>query len=910
MPFRSIAKELVAIAAIVSFAAPALAQDLANVDIPFEKHVLDNGLTVLIHEDHTSPQVHVNVYYKVGSRDEVRGKTGFAHLFEHLMFNGSENYDDEYFAPIQEVGGMLNGDTWFDRTRYYQTVPNTALERVLWLESDRMGHLLGAVTQEKLDNQRGVVQNEKRRAENRPYALVSQNMLEGLFPEGHPYRWTTIGSMEDLDAASLEDVHEWFRKYYGAANAIVTVAGDLDPAETLDLVKLHFGDIPAGPPVTRIDDWVPSRDTSTFQVMQDRVANALISRGWAVPGRDHEEATSLWLAGEIIGGDASSRLYKRLVKEEKLAVSASLGLQPFDLASSMWLQIALLPGADADKARRIAAEVIAEFAAEGPTKSELELIRTQITAAQIKGLDSLTGKATLLAESEYYLGSPDAYKTEFAWLERATQESVRAAAARWLGDGFHEVHVVPFGEYAVAASGASRDALPQVDDYPPAVAPKITDLELKNGIKVRFVKREGVPAVHITGRFVVGQYAAAEEKPGAAGIALAVLDKGTKSRSADDIIADLKRTGSSLSVSVGTDESSAYLGTLTSRIDDALDLYADVLRHPSFEESEVALLKERAITGIEQEKTSPSSVAGKFVDTVVYGGHPYGSTPVTADDIRALTRDDLAAAYRHRIRPQDLTIFAVGGIEEQELLDALNRHLGDWKAAPGETAVVDVRNTAVAEQKPRVILFDFPGAQQSNIVAAHAVDAPYGEGDEAFYLANMIYGGTFTSRINANLREDKGWSYGVRSGASMTLGPRVWQISAQVQTDKTGESIAELLSELHALRKDRPFSAEELEDVRNERVRKLPAITATATGILGYLTSIALYGQPDDFIEQRKDMYEAVSLDDLAPALDDRVDDGKFTWFIAGDVEKIENAVRSLELGPVEVWDADGKRLR
>jgi len=910
MPFFSSAARALVAAALALAVSAVSAQDLANVEIPYEKHVLDNGLTVLIHEDHTAPQVHVNVYYKVGSRDEVRGKTGFAHLFEHLMFNGSENYDDEYFAPIQEVGGMLNGDTWFDRTRYYQTVPNTALERVLWLESDRMGHLLGAVTQEKLDNQRGVVQNEKRRAENRPYALVSQNMLEGLFPEGHPYRWTTIGSMEDLDAASLEDVHEWFRKYYGAANAIVTVAGDIDPVQALALVKSHFGDIPSGPPVTRLDDWVPVREQNTFQVMQDRVANALIARGWAVPGRDHEEATSLWLAGEILGGDASSRLYKRLVKEEKLAVSATLGLQPFDLASSMWLQIVLLPGADADKARRIAEEVIAEFAAKGPTKSELDLIRTEIAAAQIKGLDSLTGKATLLAESEYYLGSPDAYKTEFAWLERATQESVRAAAVKWLGDGFHEIYVVPFGDFAVADTGASRDALPQVDEYPPAVAPSITDLELKNGIKVRFVKRDGVPAVHITGRFTVGEFAAVEEKPGAAGIALAVLDKGTKSRSADDIIADLKRTGSSLSISVGTDDSSAYLGTLTSRIDDALALYADVLRHPAFEDSEVALLKERAITGIEQEKTNPRSVAGKFVDTVVYGSHPYGSAPVTVDDIRALTRDDLAAAYRNRIRPQDLTIFAVGGIDEQVLLDALNRHLGDWKAAPGEAALVDVRSAAVAEQKPRVILFDFPGAQQSNIVAAHAIDAPYGEGDEAFYLANMIYGGTFTSRINVNLREDKGWSYGVRSDASMSLGPRVWQISAQVQTDKTGESIAELVSELHALRGGRPFSAEELENVRNERVRKLPAITASATGILGYMTSIALYGQPDDFIEQRKAMYEAVALEDLAPALSDRVDDGRLTWFIAGDVAKIENAVRALELGPVEVWDADGNRLR
>ena len=295
---------------------PAAAQDLAGVDIPYERHVLDNGLTVLLHVDRAAPQAFVNVYYKVGSRDEKPGKTGFAHLFEHLMFNGSENYDREYFEPVQDVGGSLNGDTWFDRTRYYQTVPNTALDRILWLESDRMGHLLGAVTQEKLDQQRGVVQNEKRRGDNRPYSQVYKKMLAGVYPKGHPYSWSTIGSMEDLDAASLEDVHEWFKEWYGAANAIVTVAGDIDPAAALASVEAHFGDIAAGPPVSHRDDWVPERTINTFETYQDRVANPLILRGWSVPGMDHEASTLVSLATRILGGDSSSRLYRRLVSKQ------------------------------------------------------------------------------------------------------------------------------------------------------------------------------------------------------------------------------------------------------------------------------------------------------------------------------------------------------------------------------------------------------------------------------------------------------------------------------------------------------------------------------------------------------------------------------------------------------------------
>ena len=357
---------------------PAAAQDLAGVDIPYERHVLDNGLTVLLHVDRAAPQAFVNVYYKVGSRDEKPGKTGFAHLFEHLMFNGSENYDREYFEPVQDVGGSLNGDTWFDRTRYYQTVPNTALDRILWLESDRMGHLLGAVTQEKLDQQRGVVQNEKRRCDNRPYSQVYKKMLAGVYPKGHPYSWSTIGSMEDLDAASLEDVHEWFKEWYGAANAIVTVAGDIDPAAALASVEAHFGDIPAGPPVSHRDDWVPERTINTFETYQDRVANPLLMRGWSVPGQDHEVATLVSLATRVLGGDSSSRLYRRLVKEEKLAVGASISTQFFDLASMVNLQVVLIPGADADRVRSIVEEELSRFFEEGPTAKGLELIKQNV----------------------------------------------------------------------------------------------------------------------------------------------------------------------------------------------------------------------------------------------------------------------------------------------------------------------------------------------------------------------------------------------------------------------------------------------------------------------------------------------------------------------------------------------------
>jgi len=887
----------------------ARAQDLASVDIPYEKHVLDNGLTVILHEDHTAPLVYVNVYYKVGSRDEVPGKSGFAHLFEHLMFNGSENYDDEFFKPIQEVGGSANGDTSFDRTRYYQTVPSTALERILWLEAERMGHLLGAVTQEKLDQQRGVVQNEKRRSDNRPYAGVYPATLEYLFPEGHPYSWPVIGSMEDLDAASLEDVYAWFETYYGAANAILTIAGDIDPEEALQMARLQFGDIPPGPPVAQLDDWVPTRLESTYQLIEDRVANDVIFRAWVAPGRDLEESTPLALAADILGGDASSRLHRRLVKEEQLAVAVSMSLQPLDLASIVRMQIVLAPGADPHEARRIADEEIARFAAEGPTATELELIKVQIAGLYIKNLDSLSGKAVLLAESDYYLGSPDAYKTEFAWVENTTVESLRDSVATWLGDNYHEIFVTEFGDFTVADTGADRSELPAVDSYPPAIAPEIQDFELDNGIKVRFVQREGVPAVSLNGQFRVGSYTSADETPAAAGIALAALTRGTTSRSADDIIADMKLTGSSISVTLGDDRSNASLSTLTSRFDEAVALFADILRNPSFDPAEVKILKDQVIAGIGQGKTNPQRVVRMYIDATLYGDHPYGEPPATIADVESLTIDDLRAAWKRRIRPEDLTLFVVGGIDENDMLAALNAYLGSWKPDGGPSAVVDV-TTQPDKVPPRVIIFDMPGAPQSNIFAATVIDPPYQPGDDAFTFANMIYGGNFTSRINTLLREEKGWSYGVSSNARMWLGPRTWYIFAQVQTDKTAASIADLLAELQALETERPFTIDELNDVRNERIRQLPAATATSQGILSYMVGNDLYGRPDDYLENRKADYEAVKLEDLEVELQRRVDPQDLVWFIAGDLSQIEEDIKSLDLGETEVWDVDGNRVR
>ncbi|MGD8324625.1 MAG: pitrilysin family protein, partial [Gammaproteobacteria bacterium] len=434
---------------VLALLCAAAAAQTPALSLNYEKFTLDNGLTVIVHEDRKAPIVAVSIWYHVGSKNEPEGQTGFAHLFEHLMFNGTENYDGEWFLPLQQVGATgLNGTTWLDRTNYFQTVPTPALDLVLWMESDRMGHLLGAVTQEKLDNQRGVVQNEKRQGDNQPYGRVNYNLYEGLFPLGHPYRHSTIGSMEDLDAASLEQVHQWFRDYYGPNNAVLSIAGDIDVETAREKVERFFGDIPAGPEVDTMEVWVPERSMNTHEVQFDEVPAVLANRAWAVPPRDTRERALLDIAAAVLTRGRNSRLYLDLVYNNQVATSVNASVSGFELASVFDLSVTLNPDEPAEVATEAMDRVIAEFIEDGPTEDELERIVTGINAATVRGLERVggfAGKATILAEGELYAGNPLFIEQYLEWINSATREDVRQAAERYLSSGWHQVDVVPAG---------------------------------------------------------------------------------------------------------------------------------------------------------------------------------------------------------------------------------------------------------------------------------------------------------------------------------------------------------------------------------------------------------------------------------------------------------------------------------
>lgn len=889
-----------------------------EVHIPYEKFTLDNGLRVIVHEDRKAPIVSVGVWYHVGSKNEPEGKTGFAHLFEHLMFNGSENYNDEFFKPFEAVGATsMNGTTWFDRTNYFENVPTPALDMALWMESDRMGHLLNAVTQEKLDNQIGVVQNEKRQGDNAPYGMVEYAQLEGLFPVGHPYRHSTIGSMEDLSAASLDDVKAWFKQYYGAANTVFVLAGDIDVATAKPLMEKYFGDIEAGPPINAHKAWVPTRTNNTVEEMIDQKAPQVrVYRNWAVAPRTSDDAAILSLASGILGSGKNSRLYQALVYQNQLAVSVEVNMQPFELASMFEIQVTLKDGADEEKAEQLINDVMDKFLAEGPTADEMKRAKTSIMASQLRGIEQIGGfggKGTALAQSELYAGDPNYYAEALERLNYASAADVVDATQKWLGQGYYQLTVRPYGDYKTTASTVDRSTgLPAVGDMPDLKFPEIEEGTLANGMKVVVANRPTIPVVTMAMQFDAGYAADAGRPFGTASFALSMMDEGTTSKSSLEISAEAESLGASLSTGSNLDMSRVNLSALKPNLDASLALAADVVRNPAFAQEEIDRLRQRWIAGIAQEKAQPVQLALRTLPALLYGeGHSY-SVPYTGsgtvDAVTGMTRDDLVKFHTDWIRPDNATIFMVGDITLAEATTSLEKAFGNWQAP---ATPVPTKNIAAASlpEKSRVIIMDKPGSPQSLVLAGHLFPSTGDDNYMSQQMASDILGGEFTSRVNMNLREDKGWAYGAYTFTTDARGQRMWLVYAPVQTDKTKESLAELGKEFSGYLGDRPATAEELARLVSSKTNSLPGEFETAGAVLGSMLSNDRFGRGNGHVPSLKGKYAALNVDGIKAAAQNTIQPSKLVWLIVGDRAQIEEGVRSLNLGDLEVWDADGNRI-
>ncbi|HEX2624509.1 MAG TPA: pitrilysin family protein, partial [Sphingomicrobium sp.] len=779
-----------------------------QVSIPHSSFKLANGLTVLVHEDHKAPVVGVSVWYNVGSKDEPAGKTGFAHLFEHLMFNGSENLPGDYFTYLQQVGATdYNGTTWFDRTNYFETVPTGALERALFMESDRMGYLLGAVTQEKLDNQRGVVQNEKRQGDNRPGGLVDYEVYETLFPGAHPYHHDTIGSMADLDAASLATVKQWFIDKYAPNNATLVLAGDITAAQARPLVEKYFGAIKSGPVNVPAAADVPTLAAPKSIVMKDRVAATEVRRYWSAPGLLSPQMPALDLGASILGGLGSSRLDRILVRDEKLAVAVSANLQPFQRISVFEVSATVKPGVDPDLVAKRVDEIIADLVTNGPTEDEVRRAATSNVADRIRGLEEVggfTGKAAALAEGEVFAGRSDNYKLLLDRYAAATPAAVKSALQQWLSRPVFAVKLEAGDRppYVEAKGGTPSKAdiksvptkrdIPAVGKLAPLDFPEVVHARLSNGITVHYAQRNAIPITQVSLSFDAGFAADAPDARGLQSLTLGLLDEGAGDRSAQQIAEEEERLGADIGAGGSADRTNVTLSALSANIAPSLDLLADIVQRPTFAEAEVDRVRTQALTAIAQAKKEPNAIAARALPPILFGAsHPYATTAAGDEEaVKGFTRADVAGFHDRWLRPDNLEIFVVSSLPLAELQPLLEARFGSW--APAQGVAKGTKSFTAPPARPgkqRVVLIDRPGSPQSVIYGGQITPIDPRGDIVAVTSANNVLGGNFLSRINMDLRETKGWSYGVNGRIALTHNAAPYLISAPVQANRTGDSI-------------------------------------------------------------------------------------------------------------------------
>jgi zinc protease len=882
-----------------------------DIEISFTKFILKNGLTLIVHEDHKAPIVAVNVWYHVGSKNEKPGRTGFAHLFEHLMFNGSEHFNSDYFKVLERVGATdLNGTTNNDRTNYFQNVPTSAVDVALWMESDRMGYLLGAIDQARMDEQRGVVQNEKRQGENEPYGLTDELITKATYPEGHPYSWTVIGSMEDLSAASLQDVQEWFKTYYGAANAVLVVAGDIDPQTAKAKVEKYFGDIPSGPPVAKFKSWPAKRSGTQRQYMQDRVPQARIFKVWNVAEWGSSDATYLNLVSDILASGKTSRLYNRLVYKDQIATRVSAYLDDKEIAGQFYLDATAKAGIELMQIEKALDEELALFLEKGPTQKELDRVKTQYVAGFIRGVERIGGfggKSDILASNEVYGGDPAFYKTIFKTVKEATVEQLWKAAKTWLSDGVYILEVEPFQKYETIKTDADRSKVPEAQTPPNALFPNLQRTTLSNGLKVILAERHSIPMVNFNLLIDAGYAADQFAKPGTAKLAMNMIDEGTAKRNALQISEELDMLGSYLASGAGLDMSTVTMNTLKMNLEKSLDIYSDVILNPSFPESDFTRLQKQQLAEIQQEKSSPMTMALRVIPALLYGSsHAYGN-PLTGSgaesSVKAIARGDLVKYHQTWLKPNNATLVVVGDIQMVELKPLLDKYLKDWKS--GEVPKKNISQVPAAG-KSTLYLMDKPGAQQSVVIAAHIAPPKSDNDDIAMETMNLILGGTFTSRINMNIREEKHWSYGARSMIIGAKAQRTFLAYAPVQMDKTKESVQEIAKEFKGVLGAKPVTTDELNKVQTNRVQGLSGRWETMNAVAGSISDIVTYNLADTYYATYGDKVKAIKLADINTAAKKVLTPENNIWVVVGDRSKVEAGLKELGF-EIKYLDNDGK---
>lgn len=880
-----------------------------DVNVPAKKFVLKNGLTLIVHEDRSAPLVAVNIWYHVGSKNEPKGRSGFAHLFEHLMFNGSENFNDDFFKATQKLGASAqNGTTNVDRTNYFQTVPTSALDSILWLESDRMGHLLGAIDQAKLDEQRAVVKNEKREGDNDPTSVAQDLFISGTTPPEHPYGHSIIGSMEDLDAASLDDVKQWFRDYYGPSNAVLVLAGDISPEEALSKVEKYFGALPPGKPVARPKRDIVKRSGTVRESAEVRTAQAQVIRIWNTSEYSAPDTDYLQLLSLTLTGSRTSPLVKRLVYDEQLATTVEANVYNREIGGQFSISAAVKPGVDPSRVEKVIDEELRKIFLKGPPIDEMIKARTLTLAGLVRSYESLGSRAALLAESETFLGSPDAWKAGWNRYRSAKPADLQAAAKRWLSDGDYVLNLEPFGELAASGTDVDRAQMP----VPGATAlprlPVVERAELANGMKLVVVGRPGIPIVNMTMLLNTGHTADWRREPAGAGrFALDLLNDATRSRPGDLLSNQLAAIGAFIGSIGGGETAQVSLSALKSTLPQAVAIYADVVLNPAYADSDVERVKASSLVDLAAAKQDGAQAAMRLAPSLIYGANsPYGRLQ-NEQDINAINPAGLKMFHDRWFKPNNATLVISGNTSLAEIRPIIEQAFGTW--APG--ALPD-RITPITENAPKPIIYliDKPGAPQSTISAI--VMAPRRvEGDNpARAVFTAVVGTGFTSRINMKLREEKGWAYGASAGISGGRGSRTYSAQASVQLDRTADSMREIMGILRGAVGNQRIAAGELAEAKSNVNLSLANIWSSSEGVAGSLIDQITFELPDDYYVTYPMGVAEVTVEAANAEGESILGNKPLTWIVAGDLSKMEADVRALNFGEVRIINSDGKVLR
>ena len=879
------------------------------VTIAFEKHRLSNGLDVILHRDNTIPVVAVNVWYHVGSKDEEVGRTGFAHLFEHVMFEGSKHHNSSHFEPLQKAGANLNGSTTPDRTNYWEDVPTNYLDLALWLESDRMGFLLDALDQERLDIQRDVVKNERRQSyENRPYGMAHWNIQEALYPMQQPYHWMTIGSQEDLDAATLDDIKNFFKKFYSPTNASLAIAGDIDMGEALEQVNHYFGDLPPGEVVPRRGRHDSGLIGRIDLEMRDKVTLPRTYIAWPTPPEGDPDDAPLEIYQAIMSDGLTSRLHKSLVYEKQIAQSAHIRYHSSEIAGQAVLQVTAAEGHELEEVEAAAEAEMARLLREPPTDEELTRVKNRIEAShfrQLARIGGFGGRADQLNHFSVFADDPALINTSLDRYMSVTREDVTRVAENVLGENQVRLHVLPEPTLSPAIVTIDRTVMPSPKSEPVFIPPTPTRTTLTNGMGISVVEQRGLPIVAFGVLMDAGASRDPEKLPGLAGFTAQMLPEGTNSKSSQEIAQAFEFIGSRISTDGRREYTLLSAETLTKHFSTALELTSDLLLHPNFPDHEVERVRREHLTELRRGKDEPNAVAEQLMAGLVFNkdsgyGHSLSGTETS---IGSLTREDLVRQFSRDYSPANANLIVVGDVSIDEVVKQAESVFGDWKS---DSNAANIRSESVPSNGvASIYLVDRPGAPQSVIRAMHTTIPRLHPDYLGLTLMNYAFGGQFSARLNQNLRQEKGYSYGYQSHVQWYRGPSLMLAGGAVQTEVTKESVFETLKEFNEVRDSRPISEEELENAKASVLRSFPANFERPGAIMGQVLQMVQFGLPDDYLQTVRSNVESVTLDDVHRITQELIRPDQLKILVVGDRQQIEAGLRELDL-PIVILDVDG----